>query len=148
MYLADFRYTWAPTGNAYEQELILQGEYFWRQENGYYEDTEAGTGKVRFDDSSSGWYVQSIYKFHPKWRLGARYSQLDSANVPAGLIASSLDSNGYNPKAYAVMLDWSHSEFSRIRMQYNYEELSRGQDDNQIMLQYIMSLGAHSAHKY
>ena len=59
-----------------------------------------------------------------------------------------LDSQGHDPKAYSVMLDWTNSEFSRVRLQYNREELAQGQDDDQIILQYIMSLGAHGAHKY
>lgn len=148
IYAADVRYTWAPTGNAREQEVILQGEYFWRNEDGVYEDTDAATGAVNFDDSSSGWYAQAVYKFDPQWRVGARYSQLEAADVPAGLVGSALDSDGYDPKAYSAMLDWTNSEFSRVRLQYNREELARGQDDNQVMLQYIMSLGAHGAHKY
>ena len=37
LYALDFRSTWAPTGNATDRELILQGEYFWRKENGTYE---------------------------------------------------------------------------------------------------------------
>lgn len=148
IYAADVRYTWAPTGNARQQEVILQGEYFWRNEDGVYEDTDAATGAVNFDDSSSGWYAQAVYKFDPEWRVGARYSQLESSDVPAGLVGSALDSDGYDPKAYSVMLDWTNSEFSRVRLQYNREELARGQDDNQVILQYIMSLGAHGAHKY
>ena len=36
----DFRLTWAPTGNARDSELILQGEYFRRSEEGMYELTE------------------------------------------------------------------------------------------------------------
>lgn len=148
LYAADIRYTWAPTGNAREQEVILQGEYFWRDEDGIYEDIDAGTGSVAFDDRSSGWYAQGVYKFDPQWRVGARYSQLNAANVPVGLIGSALDSGNYDPKAYSAMLDWTNSEFGRVRVQYNREELTRGQDDNQFMLQYIMSLGAHGAHKY
>lgn len=148
LYIADLRYTWAPTGNASQQEVILQGEYFWREEDGTYEDTDAGTGAVAFDDHSSGWYVQGVYKFHPQWRFGARYSQLNPAGTPLGLAGSAVDSGGYDPTAYAAMLDWTNSEFSRVRLQYNREELARDQDDNQITLQYIMSLGAHGAHKY
>jgi hypothetical protein len=148
IYAADVRYTWAPTGNAREQEVILQGEYFWRNEDGVYEDSDAATGPVNFDDSSTGWYAQAVYKFDPQWRVGARYSQLNAPDVPAGLVGSALDSGGYDPKAYSAMLDWTNSEFSRIRLQYNREELAPGQDDNQVMLQYIMSLGAHGAHKY
>ncbi len=148
IYAADLRYTLAPTGNARNQEILLQAEYFWRDEKGIYEDTNAATGPVNFDNSSSGWYTQAIYKFDQQWRVGARYSQLDASNVPAGLVGSALDSGGHNPKAYSAMLDWANSEFSRVRLQYNREELSHGQNDNQIMLQYIMSLGAHGAHKY
>ncbi len=148
LYVADMRYTWAPTGNARQQEVILQGEYFWRDEDGTYEDTDAGTGVVNFDDSSSGWYAQAAYKFAPQWRVGARYSQLDAPDTPTGLIGSALDSEGHDPIAYAAMLDWTNSEFSRVRVQYNREELTNSQDDDQVILQYIMSLGAHGAHKF
>ena len=146
LYLADVRYTWAPTGNARQQEVIFQSEYFWRNEDGSYE--EGGGGAEGFDDSSSGWYAQAVYKFAPQWRVGLRTSQLQAAGVPAGLVGSGLDSSGHDPKALSLMLDWTNSEFSRVRLQYNREELAQGQDDDQIMLQYIMSLGAHGAHKY
>ena len=46
------------------------------------------------------------------------------------------------------MIDWTNSEFSRVRLQLNEEKLERGKKDNQLILQYIVSLGAHSAHKY
>ena len=148
LYVADIRYTWAPTGNSREQEVLVQGEYFWRDEDGTYEDAEAGTGAVAFDDHASGWYLQGVYKFHPQWRVGARYSRMESPDVPAGLVGSVLDSGGHDPEAYSVMADWTNSEFSRLRLQYNYEELSDGQDDHQVLLQYIVSIGAHGAHKY
>lgn len=148
LYVADLRYTWAPTGNPYDKELLLQGEFFLRNEDGTYEDTDAATGAVNFDDHANGWYAQGVYKFDPKWRVGYRYSQLESPNIPAGLVGSTLDSGGHNPDAHAVMVDWSNSEFSRIRLQYNHESPGAGVDDNQILVQYIMSLGAHGAHKY
>ena len=148
LYIADLRYTWAPTGNPRNQELILQGEYFWRDEDGTYEDTDADTGAVPFDDNSSGWYAQLVYKFHPQWRVGYRYSRLETPGVPTGLIGSVLDSSGHDPDTHALMVDWTNSEFSRLRFQYNYEELSDGDEDHQLLLQYIMSIGAHGAHKY
>lgn len=146
IYIADAKFVYAPTGNNAEQEVILQGEYFWRDEDGTYE--ESGGGAVAFDDSTSGWYGQAVYKFHPEWRIGGRYSQLYSADTPAGLAGTALDAEGHDPKAYSVMLDWTNSEFSRVRTQFNREELADGQDDNQFLLQYIMSIGAHGAHKY
>jgi hypothetical protein len=45
------------------------------------------------------------------------------------------------------MADWSPSEFSRLRLQYNRDK-SRPVVDNQWTLQYIMSLGAHGAHEF
>ena len=38
LYIADARYTWAPTGNATNQEFALQGEFFWKEEDGFYSD--------------------------------------------------------------------------------------------------------------
>ncbi|MFT4718311.1 MAG: hypothetical protein ACI9IL_000642 [Rickettsiales bacterium] len=152
LYVVDLKYGFAPTGNAKNQELTLQGEYFYRSESGNYEETNedgsALTGKVNFNDESSGWYLQTIYKFKPQWRVGLRYSELLTPNTPDGLIGSSLDSDNHDPKSYTAMIDWTNSEFSRIRLQYNHEELSKNHHDNQIMLQYVMSFGAHSAHKY
>ena len=139
----DFRSTWAPTGNARERELTLQGEYFWRKERGTYElaaedDEEFGESED-FDTTARGWYAQAIYKFTPRWRIGARYSRLDASDD------MELD---HNPEAVAAMIDWTNSEFSRLRLQYSRESLAADEHDNQIMLQYIMSLGAHPAHTF
>ena len=46
------------------------------------------------------------------------------------------------------MFDWSPSEFSRVRLQAARDEAQPGQTDNQVFLQYIMTLGAHGAHKF
>jgi len=148
LYIADARAVYAPTGNNAEKEVIFQGEFFYRDEDGTYEDTDAGTGAIAYDDSQSGWYAQSVYKFHPQWRVGARYSQLYAGDVPAGLVGSALDDGGHDPWAATAMVDWTNSEFSRVRAQFSREEVADNQDDNQFTLQYIMSLGAHSAHNY
>ena len=143
LYALDFRSTWAPTGNARDRELILQGEYFWRKEKGTYElaaeaEGEAGESES-FDTTTRGWYAQAIYKFLPRWRIGARYSRLH----PPGAMEI-----GHDPTAVAAMIDWTNSEFGRLRLQYNRETLTDDEHDNQIMLQYIMSLGAHPAHTF
>lgn len=148
LYATDLRYVWAPTGNPRDSEVILQGEYFWRSEDGTYEDADAGSGPVAFDDGASGWYLQGVYKFDPRWRVGLRYSRLSPAGVPEGLAGSALDAGGHDPEAFAVMGDWTNSEFSRLRLQYNYEELAAGQSDHQLVLQYLMSIGAHGAHPF
>ena len=143
LFALDFRTTWAPTGNARERELTLQGEYFWRTESGTYElaaegDEEAGESEY-FDTTTRGWYAQAVYRFLPRWRIGARYSRL---------LASDDMELGHDPEAVAAMIDWTNSEFSRLRLQYSRESLAADEHDSQIMLQYIMSLGAHPAHTF
>jgi len=52
------------------------------------------------------------------------------------------------PTRTSVMLDWSPSEFSRLRAQYAWDDASEGSTDQQFFLQYIYALGAHGAHKF
>ncbi len=148
IYMVDGRYIWGPTGNNREKELILQAEYFHRDEDGTYDDFDVGTGPISYDEDQSGWYAQGVYKFHPQWRIGARYSELNAGDVPAGLIGSALDDENHDPNSLSLMADWSNSEFSRLRLQYNQERLSDKNRDHQIILQYIMSMGAHVAHPF
>ena len=155
LYGIDFRYTWAPTGNARERELILQGEYFWRDESGEYvlqeeheectDPDDHSTCELHLEDiteslsgDSRGWYAQAVYKFLPSWRIGTRYARLSTPD-DAEL--------SHDPYSLSAMIDWTNSEFGRIRFQYNRESFN-GEDDDQFMLQYIMSLGAHAAHSF
>jgi hypothetical protein len=46
------------------------------------------------------------------------------------------------------MLDWSPTEFSRLRFQLASDKSRLGATDNQFFVQYIYSLGAHGAHKF
>jgi hypothetical protein len=46
------------------------------------------------------------------------------------------------------MFDFSASHFSRLRLQFASDKSRQGATDKQVFLQYIMSLGAHGAHKF
>jgi hypothetical protein len=46
------------------------------------------------------------------------------------------------------MIDYSPSHFSRIRLQSTQLDNGRDPKNNMIILQYTMSLGAHSAHAF
>jgi hypothetical protein len=54
----------------------------------------------------------------------------------------------HSPSRNTVMIDWSPSEFSRLRVQYAADKSRIGVTDNQIIVQYILSLGAHGAHRF
>ena len=50
LYVADLRYIWAPTGNNRQQEVLLQADYFHRDDDGTYADAAASTCNVLFDE--------------------------------------------------------------------------------------------------
>lgn len=150
-WLADFVWKWAPNGNPKYQNFKFQGEYFSRRESGELNCIDGACGAGANSDyrtRQSGWYTQGVYQFTPEWRAGLRYEQLDSGTRDFGSNAANLAVDAYRPKKASAMVDYSWSEFSRVRLQYAQDKSMAGITDNQWTLQYIMSLGAHGAHKF
>jgi hypothetical protein len=145
--VADFIWKWAPDGNPRRAYVKLQAEYFWRDEDGTFDPASSGT-PLDYRGNQEGGYVQAVYQFVPRWRAGLRYDRLKSDAVDAALAGTVLDNQGHDPTRVSAMVDWSNSEFSRLRLQYNRDESRADVTDNQWYLQYIMSLGAHGAHTY
>jgi hypothetical protein len=145
---------WAPNGNATRTNVKLQGEYFRRHAQGQLlagldpaDDTVPGQVDA-YSATQSGWYLQGIYQFAPGWRVGLRRDQLSVGKAHLGINADLIEASTHNPRRDSVMLDWALSEFSRWRVQFNRDQTRPGTADNQIYLQYQMSLGAHGAHGY
>jgi len=144
--IADFVWKWAPNGNAAVTNLKFQGEYFRRAEKGSF--TPFGSPDVPIDGNQSGWYAQAVYQFMPRWRTGVRYDEVKADAVSAALQNTVLNPAGHKPKRESAMIDFSNSEFSRVRLQYNRDQSRPDTVDNQVFLQYIMSIGAHGAHRF
>ena len=141
---------WAPNYNPTYTNFKLQGEYFRRQEEG---DLASGTSAQTggFASVQSGWYLQGVYQFVPMWRIGYRYDRLESGTTRFSAPLNPADFPilaRYNPTKHTLMADWSPSEFSRVRLQFASDKSRSDVTDNQVFLQYIVSLGAHGAHKF
>jgi hypothetical protein len=160
-WIADFVWKWSPDGNPKYRNFKLQGEYFQRREKGSLNCMdEDGVGNAcdpgatgasvlsDYKTRQSGWYLQGVYQFTPSWRAGLRYDRLDSGARDFGINAANLLVDSYTPKRVTLMADYSWSEFARMRLQFAQDKSMRGVTDNQVWLQYIMSLGAHGAHKF
>ena len=152
MWVADAVYKWAPNGNPTQTNFKLQGEYMRRKESGVLASGELADA---YASTQSGWYLQGVYQFMPNWRAGLRHDRLSSGSPVIGLVESGvlgMDAfpalSRYKPQRSSVMLDWSPSEFSRLRLQFARDEARPGEPDNQVFLQYIMSLGAHAGHTF
>lgn len=160
LWIADFLLKWAPQGNAAYTNFKLQGEYLRRNESGTLTfDANGATGAAlagNYSSLQSGWYLQGVYQFLPRWRAGLRYDRLNSRTPNIGQVASgALSAADFpllaanDPQRYTVMFDYNPSEFSRFRLQWARDQSRPGRvTDNQFFIQYIYSLGAHGAHKF
>ena len=157
-------FKWAPNGNARERNFKLQGEYFRLKQDGAltYDDTAqavpqfGATFTNYLQTSQAGWYLQGVWQFYPRWRVGYRYDTLRYGAVNNGIVSNGLGPAAadfpvlasHSPTRNTVMLDWSPTEFSRMRLQFASDKSRLGVTDNQVFVQYLYSLGAHGAHKF
>jgi hypothetical protein len=147
----DFIWKYAPNGNVTETNFKLQGEYFRRTQSGLLTYDTAGANVTdTYANTQSGWYLQGVYQFMPRWRAGLRYDQLDPGAAQVGALnaANVISNYGYTPTRNTLMVDYNPSEFTRLRLQVAQDKSRQGLTDNQLFLQYIMSLGAHGAHQF
>jgi hypothetical protein len=145
LWIADFVWKWAPNGNWRQRNLKFQAEYAWRDEDGEY--TLPDGRVLPWKDKQQGWYAQVVYQPIQQWRLGVRVDGLDGGGFNPVFSGTPLAFTGDDPMRYSLMVDWSNSEFSRVRLQYNRDEAGQENDD-QFGLQYIYSIGAHGAHSF
>ncbi|MGH8687119.1 MAG: hypothetical protein ACREU5_00515 [Burkholderiales bacterium] len=148
LYIADFILKWAPHGDDTVNNFKLQGEYFYRDEGGAltYDAGAPVTGD--YASRQSGWYLQGVYQWMPQWRAGLRYDQLDRGTVDSAVPLAGPLATDYSPSRVTAMVDWTGTEFSRIRLQVAEDKSRQGMTDHQVVLQYIFSLGAHGAHTF
>lgn len=155
LYGVDLFAKYRPLKNNPYQEVWLQSEFMYRQS-----ETEDGN----LDDW--GAYAQLVYRFAKRWNAGVRFDfvdtdtpvtpheeeELEGANLLRvlrqhgeeegilGLLGKEL--------RYAVMLTFNPTEFSRIRLQYEFDDPHFAKSFHAIFLQFQYSLGAHGAHPF
>lgn len=157
----DFVYKWAPNGNNKQRNFKFQFEYFIRNEEGAVEFVEgANSAEADYDGEQTGFYVQAVYQFMPAWRVGVRFDQLEADNKFTNFVNGGVDLDEFKeesglghdgagkPKRESIMMDYSPSHFSRIRLQFNQLDNGHDKKENIVMLQYQMSLGSHGAHTF
>ena len=91
-----------------------------------------------------GFYSQVLWGFRPGWVAGLRGDWVSGNNTA---IDSSDVFRGERTRLSPV-LTWYPSEFSKIRLQYNYDHRELVGLDHSIWLQFEFLLGAHAAHKF
>ncbi len=91
-----------------------------------------------------GWYSQLLYGFAPRWNAGLRADFVDGNR-------GAFDSTDpFRGKRHRISpeLTFRPSEFSKVRLQYNYDEGDLFGTAHSLWLRLEFGLGAHGAHKY
>ncbi len=152
--LVSLVWKWAPNGNPRYTNLKLQGEYFQRTENGIYTlDPLGASTVVNLQDTNkatqTGWYAQARLQFLERWRMGLRQAvvKADAMKDPAAA-GTALDGAGKGPAISCAMVEFDPTEFSQVRLQYSSDRTDPKETVGRWYLQYIVTLGAHAAHKY
>ena len=91
-----------------------------------------------------GAYSQVLWGFKPHWVLGLRGEYADGNH---GAFDASDIFRGERTRV-SPGITWYPSEFSKIRLQYNYDHGELFGDQHSIWLQVEFLLGAHGAHKF
>jgi len=140
--------------------ISLQGEYIYRNMHGYNYNVEAiETEKKYLKKKQTGSYAQIIAKPFRRFRFGARFGLIHINRVKIGLVNQHKPENLYR---ISGMADFIPSEFTRIRIQYNYDRtrykereiedfdysLYANKRNHEIIVQCNFAIGKHGAHSF
>ncbi len=147
IYGADFKLKWRPA-NSFRgwPYLIWQSEVMYRDYEVDKDNPSFVPGQTA-DLEDWGLYTQLVYGFIPRWETGLRFEFADGDDK--GVTRSSTDPRRDQRYRVSPMLAWRPTEYSRIRLQYNYDDTDFLDDTHHtVWAGFDLSLGAHPAHKY
>jgi hypothetical protein len=167
IYGADLFWKWKPTTHSYGFPFVTwQTEAMLRhyQAGAFSEDIngngifDAGDADLNGDGvieavprellKDWGFYSQVAYGFHKGWVAAMRFDYADRLNKGAYEFVYGDDPERTQRWRISPNLTWYPSEFSKIRLQYNFDERKNIGPDHSVWLQFEFLLGSHGAHKF
>jgi len=156
IYGADLNVRWRPTDNFRGWPFVLwQSEVMARDYTAdrFFDDSnpEKTINLPRETLRDWGLYTQTLYGFYYGWAAGLRYEYASGSGASV-LSFNGKDADPFRDDRHRIspLLVWHPSEFSRFRLQYNYDRadhLEHG-DAHSVWLGVEFLYGAHPAHKY
>ncbi len=114
-----FLYLYGP-----DQRFKLQSELFYVNRDESIEEDLIGA------------YALADVRFHKQWSTGFRFDYVEPVNNP-------LSNPDEEDIGYTGYLTFHQTEFARWRVQATHIDQANGEDDNQLMVQGIFSIGEH-----
>jgi hypothetical protein len=141
----DLTLRWRPLRRAIYRRLLLRGELFWSRRDGEtatdpvppFEPGSPPAGAERFTAHAFGFYASAEYQLGRRWFAGARYDASERALEPE-----------LRDRSGSLLLTYWPSEFSQIRGQFRRLDYADGPASNELLFQFLFSIGAHGAHPF
>jgi len=172
IYGVDVYWKWKPANAhggfpfvSFQTEAMLRryelGTFDWQEEADAGEtpiiDEATGLPAVLANETVTdyGFYSQLLYGFRKGWVAGLRVDYVngeegDYEKMDLTFDGESLGRDPQREERWRISpnLTWYPSEFSKVRLQYNYDDRREEGVDHSVWLQFEFLLGAHAAHKF
>lgn len=122
----DATFRWRPLRRAIYRRFLARTELMWSRR-----ELEEG------QPEAFGWYLSGEYQFARRWFVGGRFDQSERADDPA-----------LRDRAGSLLLTFWPSEFSQVRGQLRRTKYGEGVTANELLFQFLFSIGAHGAHTF
>jgi hypothetical protein len=128
LYGVDATIRYRPLRRAIYKRFLGRTELFWSRRDTVTPGDQA---------DAFGAYVSGDYQFARRWFAGGRYDWSDRAADP-----TRRDTSG------SFLLTYWPSEFSQVRGQLRRTAYAEGVEANEVLFQFLFSIGAHGAHSF
>jgi len=147
IYGADLYWKWkSPTARAGFPFVAFQSEALWRTYDAAARlSADAAVPLPKESLRDRGVYAQLQWGIKPMLVAGAR---AELANGDGALVRASVPVERADRTRYSTNLTWFPTEYSKIRVQYNYDHRALIGNDHSLLMQFEFLLGAHAAHKF
>jgi hypothetical protein len=142
---ADFYWKWRPVAAQRGFPFVsFQAEALQRSYEASAREAAEDPGTILPDETleDSGFYAQLLWGIKPLLVAGLRG---ESVNGDGGAFASELRAYRWR---VSPNLTWYPTEFSKLRIQYNYDDREGVGTDHSLWLQAEILLGSHAAHQF
>lgn len=117
---------WRPLRRAIYHRFLARTELVWSRRD-----------LLEGSQSAFGMYASAEYQFARRWFAGARFDSSERATEP-----------GLRDRGASALLTFWPSEFSQVRAQYRHTRFGEGRRANELLFQFLFSIGAHGAHAF
>jgi len=134
---------WKPLQRAIYHSFVGRAEFIWAR-------TDLGPARVK----PFGYYVSGDYQFARRWFLGGRFDRSQRGSCLPTFPETAANCETFQPGALlqdtggSALLTYWPSEFSQIRGQLRRAAYGEGRTANELLFQFIFSIGAHGAHPF